>query len=116
MFSTESFIIAHMKAGDPEVRRTTIEAIQRVIADKFGVSAEELTQKSRRRVVAVPRQLGMYLAKHETDASLTEIGRYFGGMHHTTVMHAIAKMEAGRRTDSAIDLAITTLLRTLRTK
>ena len=57
-----------MKAGDAEVRRTTIEAIQRVIADKFGLSAEELTQKSRRRVVAMPRQIAMYLAKHEPGA------------------------------------------------
>jgi chromosomal replication initiator protein len=103
-----------MKAGDAEVRRTTIEAIQRVIADKFGLSAEELTQKSRRRVVTVPRQVAMYLAKQLTDASLPEIGRHFGGMHHTTVMHAIAKMEEGRRTDSATDLAIRKLLETLR--
>lgn len=53
------------------------------------------------------------LAKHETDATLPEIGRYFGGMHHTTVMHAIAKMDELRRTDFAIELAITKLLKTL---
>ena len=105
-----------MKAGDADARRATIEAIQRVIADKFGFSAEELTQTSRRRVVAVPRQIAMYLAKHETDASLPEIGRCFGGMHHTTVAHAIAKMETGRRTDPATDLAITKLLETLKMK
>jgi chromosomal replication initiator protein len=102
-----------MNAGDAEVRRTTIEAIQRIVGDRFGLSAEDLTQKSRRRVVTVPRQIAMYLAKHETDASLPEIGRYFGGMHHTTVMHAIAKIDEQRRTDSATDRAITTLLKIL---
>jgi chromosomal replication initiator protein len=67
-------------------------------------------------VVALPRQIAMYLAKQETDASLPGIRCYFGGIHHTTVMHAIAKMEAGKRIDSAIDLAITRLLETLRMK
>jgi chromosomal replication initiator protein len=103
-----------MKAGDAEVRRATIQAIQRLIADKFGLSIEELMHKSPRGPVTVPRQVAMYLAKQLTDSSLLEIGRYFGGMHHTTVMHAIAKMEVGRRTDSATDLAITRLLETLR--
>jgi chromosomal replication initiator protein len=103
-----------MNAGDAEVRRTTIEAIQRVVAETFGLSVEELTQKSRRRVVVVPRQIAVYLAKHETDASLPEIGRYFGGLHHTTVMHAIAKIDEQRRTESATDLAITKLLKALR--
>lgn len=102
-----------MNTGDAEVRRTTIETIQRIVGDSFGLSAEDLTQKSRRRVVTVPRQIAMYLAKHETDASLPEIGRYFGGMHHTSVMHAIAKIDEQRRTDSATNLAIIKLLKTL---
>lgn len=103
-----------MNAGDAEVRRTTIEAIQRAVADLFGLPVEQLIRKSPRGAVTVPRQIAMYLAKHLTDSSLPEIGRHFGGMHHTTVMHAIAKIEEQRRADSATDLAITRLLNTLR--
>ena len=71
-----------MKVGDAEVRRTTIEAIQRAVADLLGLSVEDLMLKSTRRAVTVPRQIAMYLAKQLTDSSLPEIGRYFGGMHH----------------------------------
>jgi chromosomal replication initiator protein len=102
-----------MDAGDPQVRRRTIEAIQRAVADLFDLSEEELRQKSTRRAVTVPRQIAIYLAKQMTDASLPEIGRHFGGKHHTTVMHSIAKVEEERRTDSAVDLVIYKLLKTL---
>ena len=102
-----------MSAGDTEVRRKTNEAIQRAVADMFGLSVEELIRKSPRGAVTVPRQVAMYLTKQLTDSSLPEIGRYFGGMHHTTVMQAIAKMEEQRRKDSATDLALTRLLNTL---
>jgi chromosomal replication initiator protein len=57
----------------------------------------------------------MYLAKQLTDSSLPEIGRYFGGLHHTTVMHSIAKMEQQRRTDPATNVAISKLLKILKT-
>jgi chromosomal replication initiator protein len=102
-----------MNAGDPQVRRRTIEAIQRAVADLFDLSEKELRQKSTRRAVTVPRQIAIYLAKQMTDASLPEIGRHFGGKHHTTVMHSIAKVEEERRTDSAVDLVIYKLLKTL---
>ncbi len=55
----------------------------------------------------------MYLAKQLTSASLVEIGSHFGGKHHSTVMHSIAKLDQLRRTDPAVNLAIDTLLRTL---
>jgi chromosomal replication initiator protein len=103
-----------MNPDDVQVRRSKIEAIQIVVADLFGMSAEELKQKSARRAVTVPRQIAIYLAKHETCASLPEIGRHFGGMHHTTVMHAIAKIEERRRTDAATDLIISKLLKGLK--
>lgn len=104
-----------MDPGDAEARRTIIEGIQSAVAEEFSLSTQELTQKIRRRDVVLPRQIAIYLAKHQTEASLPEIGRYFGGMHHTTVMHAIAKIDEQRRTDSATDLVITELLKTLRT-
>ena len=56
----------------------------------------------------------MYLAKQMTDASLLEIGNYFGGKHHTTVMHSIAKVEEQRRTDGDLDYVISKLLKTLK--
>jgi chromosomal replication initiator protein len=56
----------------------------------------------------------MYLAKQMTDASLPEIGRYFGGKHHTTVMHSIAKVEEQRRTDGDLDHVVSKLLKTLK--
>jgi chromosomal replication initiator protein len=60
--------------------------------------------------VAVPRQIAMYVAKQLTDASLPEIGRHFGGRHHTTVMHSIARVTELRSTDPALDHAINKLL------
>lgn len=103
-----------MNSVKAQVRENTIEAIQRVVADMFGLSEEELRQKSTRRVVTAPRQIAMYLAKQVTDASLPEIGRYFGGKHHTTVMHSIAKVEEQRRTDGDLEHVIRKLLKTLK--
>jgi chromosomal replication initiator protein len=102
-----------MNAGDAEVRGTTIEAIQQAVADMFGLSIEDLRTERRSRDVAVPRQIAMYLVKLMTDASLSEIGREFGGKHHTTVMHSIAKVHELRRSDAALDHTIRKLLTSL---
>ena len=59
----------------------------------------ELKHKNNSRQIVVPRQIAMYLAKQLTEASLPEIGRQFGGKHHTTVMHSIAKIDDLRRAD-----------------
>jgi chromosomal replication initiator protein len=77
----------------------------------FGVSVGELKAESKKQVATIPRQIAMYLVKQLTDASLPEIGRQFGGKHHTTVMHAIAKIDEQKRTDSALYHAITKLLK-----
>jgi hypothetical protein len=92
----------------------TIEAIQLAVAEYFGMSLTELKQMSSARAIAVPRQIAMYLAKQMTEASLPEIGREFGGKHHTTVTHSIAKIHKQRGTDAALNKAIETLLETLR--
>ena len=84
---------------DLQVRKVTIEAIQRAVAEQFGMRVADLKQKNNSRNVVVPRQIAMYLAKHNTEASLPEIGRQFGNKHHTTVMHSIAKIDEQRRTD-----------------
>jgi chromosomal replication initiator protein len=90
---------------DTQVRKITIEAIQRAVAEQFGMRVGELKQKNNSRQIVVPRQIAMYLAKQMTEASLPEIGRQFGGKHHTTVMHSIAKIDEQRRHDK--DLART---------
>ena len=84
---------------DMQVRKVTIEAIQRAVAEQFGMRVSDLKQKNNSRNVVVPRQIAMYLAKQMTEASLPEIGRQFGNKHHTTVMHSIAKIDEQRRTD-----------------
>jgi hypothetical protein len=98
---------------DAQTRQSKIRSIQEAVAHSFGLSAEELGQESKRRVVAVPRQIAMYLAKQMTDASLPEIGRQFGGRHQTTVMHPIAKIDAQRRTEPDLDRAISKLSKSL---
>ncbi|MGI4828720.1 MAG: chromosomal replication initiator protein DnaA [Janthinobacterium lividum] len=90
---------------DTQVRKITIESIQRAVAEQFGMRITELKQKNNSRQIVVPRQIAMYLAKQMTEASLPEIGRQFGGKHHTTVMHSIAKIDEQRRNDK--DLART---------
>jgi len=84
---------------DMQVRKITIEAIQRAVAEQFGMRVSDLKQKNNSRNVVVPRQIAMYLAKQMTEASLPEIGRQFGNKHHTTVMHSIGKIDELRRTD-----------------
>jgi chromosomal replication initiator protein len=84
---------------DMQVRKITIESIQRAVAEQFGMKVSDLKQKNNSRNVVVPRQIAMYLAKQMTEASLPEIGRQFGNKHHTTVMHSIGKIDEHRRTD-----------------
>ena len=84
---------------DMQVRKITIEAIQRAVAEQFGMKVSDLKQKNNSRNVVVPRQIAMYLAKQMTEASLPEIGRQFGNKHHTIVMHSIGKIDELRRTD-----------------
>ena len=94
---------------DTQVRKVTIDAIQKGVAEHFGMRVSELKQKNNSRAVVVPRQIAMYLAKNLTEASLPEIGRQFGGKHHTTVMHSISKIDELRRTDKDLNRTINKL-------
>ncbi|HEV2464382.1 MAG TPA: chromosomal replication initiator protein DnaA [Acidobacteriaceae bacterium] len=98
---------------DTQVRKITIEAIQRAVSEQFGMRITELKQKNNSRAVVVPRQIAMYLAKQMTEASLPEIGRQFGGKHHTTVMHSIAKIDEQRRSDKSLNSTLNKLQETL---
>ncbi len=84
-------------------RRITIDSVQRAVAEQFGLSVEQLSEKGHSRPVVIPRQIAMYLARRLTGASLPQLGRRFGGRHHTTVMHAIEKIAEQRCSDK--DLA-----------
>jgi chromosomal replication initiator protein len=83
-------------------RRVTIDEIQRRVAEHYNMRLSEMTSDRRARAVARPRQVAMYLAKQLTTRSLPEIGRKFGGRDHTTVIHAIRKIEELKLTDPAI--------------
>jgi chromosomal replication initiator protein len=98
---------------DMQVRKITIEAIQRAVAEQFGMRVTDLKQKNNSRNVVVPRQIAMYLAKQMTEASLPEIGRQFGNKHHTTVMHSIAKIDEQRRADKDLHRTLNKLQESL---
>jgi chromosomal replication initiator protein len=98
---------------DMQVRKVTIEAIQRAVAEQFGMRVADLKQKNNSRQVVVPRQIAMYLAKQMTEASLPEIGRQFGNKHHTTVMHSIGKIDEQRRNDKDLHRMLNKLQETL---
>ena len=87
-----------LRAND---RRVTIEDIQKRVAAHFNVRHADMFSERRSRSVARPRQIAMYLAKQLTQRSLPEIGRKFGGRDHTTVMHAVRKVEELRAQDQA---------------
>jgi chromosomal replication initiator protein len=86
-----------------QVRKVTIESIQKAVAEQFGLRLPEIKQKNNSRAIVYPRQIAMYLAKHMTDCSLPEIGRQFGGKHHTTVLHSIEKIEEKRKEDKDLN-------------
>jgi chromosomal replication initiator protein len=84
---------------DSQARKITIEAIQKSVAEQFGLRLIEIKSKNNARAIVYPRQIAMYVAKHLTEASLPEIGRQFGGKHATTVLHSIEKIEETRKVD-----------------
>jgi len=99
-----------LRAND---RRVTIEEIQRRVAEHFNIKIAEMQSARRARAVARPRQVAMYLAKQLTSRSLPEIGRKFGGRDHTTVMHAVRKVEELRATDASFSEDVDLLRRML---
>lgn len=87
-----------LRAND---RRVTIEEIQKRVSEHFNIKQSEMHSARRSRAIARPRQVAMYLAKQLTARSLPEIGRKFGGRDHTTVMHAVKKVDELRQEDSS---------------
>jgi chromosomal replication initiator protein len=94
-------------------KKLTIDEIQRKVAEHYRLKMTDLLSARRAREVARPRQVAMYLAKKLTPRSLPEIGRRFGGRDHTTVMHAVKRIEELRVTDREIDADVSHLTRLL---
>jgi chromosomal replication initiator protein len=98
---------------DSQTRKVTIDSIQRAVSEQFGLKLPEIKAKNNSRAIVYPRQIAMYLSKHLTDASLPEIGRQFGGKHHTTVLHSIDKIEEVRKNDKDLNRMLNKLTESL---
>ena len=94
-------------------RKITIDSIQKAVAERLGTKQAQLKEKSNAKNVVYPRQVAMYLVKELTSASLPEIGRAFGGKHHTTVMHSIHKIESLRQNDPDLNRLIHSIIDSL---
>jgi chromosomal replication initiator protein len=94
-------------------RKVSIDSIQKAVAERFEIKQSQLKEKSNTKKVVYPRQVAMYLVKELTDASLPEIGRAFGGKHHTTVIHSINKIEQTRNNDPDLNRMLHNLMDSL---
>jgi len=95
---------------DASANLITIEKIQKVVAAYYKIKPSELRSKNNSPKISFPRQIAMYLAKELTDNSLPEIGKKFGGKHHTTVLHSIRKIEKLKQEDPEFNREINKLL------
>jgi chromosomal replication initiator protein len=100
--------------SSPRQANLSVENIQRVVAEYFSLTPKDLTGKKRTQNIVFPRQLSMYIAREMTDYSTTEIGEYFGGRDHTTVMHSIEKIRGQLLVDSSLDPTIESLKRLIK--
>jgi chromosomal replication initiator protein len=96
--------------GEGNTEATTVKAIESAVAYFFGMRTEELHRKSTTRAVEVPRQIAMYLIKQMTDASVPQIGRYYGKKHSANVARSIAKLDEQRCKKGVVDLVIRQLV------
>ncbi len=94
--------------------RPTVDKIQRATGKEFGITMDDMLSKRRARAIARPRQVAMYLAKIMTTRSLPDIGRRFGGRDHTTVIHAVKRIESLRAEDSALNGHIEAVIEALK--
>jgi chromosomal replication initiator protein len=97
-----------------EERAVTIDMIQKFVADFYQLKMVELKSRNNSKSVAMPRQVAMYLCKALTHASLPEIGKSFGGKHHSTVIHSVRKVEDLRQRDPVFNKLVNSLIESLR--
>jgi chromosomal replication initiator protein len=94
-------------------RRVNMDAVLRAVAEKFQLQAAQLKQKTNAQQIAYPRQIAMYLIKELTHSSYPEIGRMFGGKHHTTVLHSVQKIDKLRQRDADLNRLIHSVIDSL---
>jgi chromosomal replication initiator protein len=99
---------------DHEEKAITIDLIQKFVADYYQLKLGDLKSRNNSKSIAMPRQIAMYLCKHLTHASLPEIGRSFGGKHHSTVIHSIRKVEALRKSEAPFNTLLNSFMESLR--
>ena len=99
---------------DLDEKAVTIETIQKFVSDYYQLKVAELKSRNNSKSIAMPRQVAMYLCKNLTHASLPEIGRSFGGKHHSTVIHSIKKVDELRRKDADFNSLINNFLESFR--
>jgi chromosomal replication initiator protein len=96
-------------------RQVSLEQIQKTVADFYKIKATDLFSKKRSRAIARPRQIAMWLAREITGHSLPEIGDFFGGRDHTTVIHAYRTITSLRTSETQLNNDLHVLMQTLRT-
>jgi chromosomal replication initiator protein len=106
-----NFLRPHVRGGE---KRLTVDEIQKVTSEHFGLKQSDLISAGRARALARPRQAAMWLAKQLTTRSLPDIGRRFGGRDHTTVLHAVRRIEELRANDPQLSRDLEILVRKLR--
>jgi len=99
---------------DQDAKAVTIETIQRFVSEYYQLKIGDLKSRNNSKSIAMPRQISMYLCKHLTNASLPEIGRSFGGKHHSTVIHSLKKVEELRQRDGDFNSLISNFLESFR--
>ena len=97
-----------------EEKPVSIEMIQKFVADHFNLKISELKAKNNSKSIARPRQIAMYLTKSLTGASLPEIGKEFGGKHHSTVIHSIRRVDDERKQNPEFDRLIHSFVQAFR--
>ncbi|HEX8232829.1 MAG TPA: chromosomal replication initiator protein DnaA [Caulobacteraceae bacterium] len=107
----QTLLRPHLKVSD---RRITVDDIQKATAEHYGMKQSDLLSERRTRAVARPRQAAMWLCKQLTTRSLPDIGRRFGGRDHTTVLHAVRRIEELKQTDAQLTGDLEALTRKLR--
>ncbi|MDR3511583.1 MAG: chromosomal replication initiator protein DnaA [Caulobacteraceae bacterium] len=107
----QAMLRPHLRGGE---KRITIDDIQKACAEHYGMKQADLISERRNRSIARPRQAAMWLAKQLTTRSLPDIGRRFGGRDHTTVLHAVRRIEALKADDAQLARDLEALTRKLR--
>jgi chromosomal replication initiator protein len=109
--AAQAILRPHLRGGE---KRVTIDEIQKSVSEHYGMKQADLISERRNRAIARPRQAAMWLAKQLTTRSLPDIGRRFGGRDHTTVLHAVRRIEALKASDSQLARDLEILSRKLR--